>query len=229
MTTTRISRTHFDLLLLLCTLLASCCLAWTPLLSPSNSRIHSSRLYEAHPQRADIDVVFGSDAVEGDEDELDNEREQAARRKQISVLLQKQEEEFREERRLKKWGKYANATSKDEVQALEQEERSEIAKENSKKQQLAQESGITLELLGPKEESLWDEDGNVQITAGSKASFFSNVDEELQQEWQELAEDSETQLVNGAMTSRDALQGVRVGSAGGWSLEVFPGDFVVHR
>lgn len=33
----------------------------------------------------------------------------------------------------------------------------------------------------------------------------------------------------GKIISRDALQGVRVGSAGGWTLEVFPGDFVVHR
>lgn len=103
--------------------------------------------------------------------------------------------------------------------------------ENEKKQQSAQDLGVTLELLGPKEETFWDDEGNIQITAGSRgeAAFFSNVDEELEQEWQELAQDTETQLVKGEMKSRDALQGVRVGSAGGWSLEVFPGDFVVHR
>jgi superfamily II DNA or RNA helicase len=33
----------------------------------------------------------------------------------------------------------------------------------------------------------------------------------------------------GTLVVRDALSGVRVGSAGGWTLEVFPGDFVVHR
>jgi len=104
--------------------------------------------------------------------------------------------------------------------------------ENEKKKKLAQDTGVTLELLGPKEATMWDDDGNVKITAGSRGgggNFFSNVDEELEQEWEELAQDTETQLVNGEMTSRDALQGVRVGSAGGWSLEVFPGDFVVHR
>ena len=104
-------------------------------------------------------------------------------------------------------------------------------KENERKQALAQQSGVTLELLGPKEASFFSEDGTVRITAGSAQNdvFFSNLDEELEQEWQELAQDTETQLVNGEMISRDALQGVRVGSAGGWSLEVFPGDFVVHR
>lgn len=34
---------------------------------------------------------------------------------------------------------------------------------------------------------------------------------------------------DGQLIVRDALAGVRVGSAGGWTLEVFPGDFVVHR
>lgn len=36
-------------------------------------------------------------------------------------------------------------------------------------------------------------------------------------------------FVNGKLTSREQLMGISVGSAGGWSLEVFPGDFVVHR
>jgi transcription-repair coupling factor (superfamily II helicase) len=33
----------------------------------------------------------------------------------------------------------------------------------------------------------------------------------------------------GKLVARDALAGIRVGSAGGWTLEVFPGDYVVHR
>lgn len=36
-------------------------------------------------------------------------------------------------------------------------------------------------------------------------------------------------FINGKLTSRQQLMGISVGSAGGWSLEVFPGDFVVHR
>lgn len=109
--------------------LASPCslLAWAPLSSP---RIQSSSitLYDAHPHRSDIDVVFGSTDVEDDEDELANKREQDARRQAISSLLQEQDEEFREERKKRKWGKYANATSKQDIEALEEEERSEIAK-----------------------------------------------------------------------------------------------------
>ena len=36
-------------------------------------------------------------------------------------------------------------------------------------------------------------------------------------------------FVNGRLTSLEQLMGISVGSAGGWSLEVYPGDFVVHR
>jgi hypothetical protein len=34
---------------------------------------------------------------------------------------------------------------------------------------------------------------------------------------------------SGKLINRNSMTGVRVGSAGGWSLEVFPGDYVVHR
>ena len=43
------------------------------------------------------------------------------------------------------------------------------------------------------------------------------------------ADDVQVDEASGKMVAREALAGVRVGSAGGWSLEVFPGDFVVHR
>ena len=42
-------------------------------------------------------------------------------------------------------------------------------------------------------------------------------------------DDNTIQVVNGKIQSRQQLMGISVGSAGGWSLEVYPGDFVVHR
>jgi hypothetical protein len=187
-------------------------------------------LYNSHPHRSDIDVIFGSEQ-EGIDDEEEFRREQEERRQRISLILKEQDLEFKEDRRRRKWGRYANATSRQDIEALEKEQRNEIAQENARKAALAQESGVTLEMLGPKEASMWDEEGNVQITAGSsRNSLFQELDEDLQQEWEALgAADTDTSLVNGQLVSRDALQGVRVGSAGGWSLEVFPGDFVVHR
>jgi hypothetical protein len=185
-------------------------------------------LYNSHPHRSDIDVIFGSDREDADEDQ--DRREQEERRQKISVILKQQDLEFKEDRKRRKWGKYANATSRQDIEALEEEQRKEIAQENVEKARMARESGVTLEMLGPKEDSVWDEEGNVQITAGSsRNSLFQEVDEDLQEEWEAMAADTETSLVNGQRVSRDALQGVRVGSAGGWSLEVFPGDFVVHR
>ncbi|KAL7519640.1 hypothetical protein ACHAWX_004399 [Stephanocyclus meneghinianus] len=41
--------------------------------------------------------------------------------------------------------------------------------------------------------------------------------------------DDNLKFVNGQLTSREQLMGISVGSAGGWTLEVYPGDFVVHR
>jgi transcription-repair coupling factor (superfamily II helicase) len=62
------------------------------------------------------------------------------------------------------------------------------------------------------------------------SSWFEELDEDLDKEWKQLgAKDTDTTLADGQIVSRDALKGIRVGSAGGWTLEVFPGDFVVHR
>jgi len=83
------------------------------------------------------------------------------------------------------------------------------------------------------------------------AHWYAEVDEELEQEWNALlsgdgdgsdsdvkngknkpfdpAEASVRLAKGGQVVSNEAMQGIRVGSAGGWSLEVFPGDFVVHR
>jgi transcription-repair coupling factor (superfamily II helicase) len=90
------------------------------------------------------------------------------------------------------------------------------------------------------------------IQAGSvkqRETWYAEMDDDLKQEWEamegvttiketggsENGDDndvngvSSTVSINGKIISREALKGVRVGSAGGWTLEVFPGDFVVHR
>jgi hypothetical protein len=207
--------------------LPCCLLAW----APSRTATTFSALYNSHPHRADIDVIFGSEQEGSIDDEEEFRSEQEERRRKISLILKEQDLEFKEDRKRRKWGKYANATSRQDIEALEEEQRNEIAQENAKKAALARESGVTLEMLGPKEASMYDEEGNVKITAGSnRNSFFQELDEDLDQEWEAMgAAGTDTSLVNGQLVSRDALQGVRVGSAGGWSLEVFPGDFVVHR
>ena len=103
---------------------------------------------------------------------------------------------------------------------------------------------------------VFEDSGNVRISAGSAkgGSWFAEMDEELKDEWKALtmgdaspnyyddnedvdgdegnaAGDLDVKLdeASGKIVPREALAGVRVGSAGGWTLEVFPGDFVVHR
>jgi hypothetical protein len=117
---------------------------------------------------------------------------------------------------------------------------------------MAAATGVMMELLEPPDKSdtttVYEDGGNIQVRPGRSqlaSSWFADVDEELQQEWDALMEsdgddtangikkrpleDVKLSLKNGEVVSREAMQGVRVGSAGGWSLEVFPGDFVVHR
>mmetsp|Transcript_8670 Transcript_8670/g.19467 ORF Transcript_8670/g.19467 Transcript_8670/m.19467 type:complete len:1240 (+) Transcript_8670:342-4061(+) len=94
------------------------------------------------------------------------------------------------------------------------------------------------------------------IGAGKKSSWFAQEDDiDLESEFQALPSNASStdengeseganrfegktdnlmredgpRFVNGKLTSREQLMGISVGSAGGWSLEVFPGDFVVHR
>jgi len=185
----------------------------------------------------DIDIIFGSDNETGvnwgDADGPDESRVQRAA--DVAALLDVEDKEFRAQRKLKKWGKFANVTNREELEPLLEQERSAIEVENQRKARLAAESGVDFTVLEPKEETIFeDEDGgkiSIQSSGGSK-SWFADMDEDLSQEWQELtgeATDVQVEESSGKMVSRDAMAGVRVGSAGGWSLEVFPGDFVVHR
>jgi transcription-repair coupling factor (superfamily II helicase) len=260
---------------------------------------------------AGMDVVFGSDSVSGggsnwgvnddeDDDEEEendattiskttsagnNNREKARRQHQalVETLLKESDDEFREERKRRLWGKFANVTDSQELQDLLKLEETSIQAENARKAALAAASGISLEMLDPKESSsldssgntLLEEDGgNIQISIGSSTkrnSWFAEMDEDILSEWQALtagdvkdvslgggvdeedddmdendtdsnninnnivASDTATTTATGGggnkmVVAREALAGIRVGSAGtGWSLEVFPGDFVVHR
>jgi len=169
-------------------------------------------------------------------------KDREAREKIIEQALKDQDEEFKEERRKKNWGEFADAKTKEDIRKVEEKIKEKVAKENEAKAALAETQGVALEVLEPVEKSVSEENGNIQIKAGSTTAWYDQVDEELREEWDALEggkgdpkvadgqdETPDTVQVNGKIVSRDTLQGVRVGSAGGWSLEVFPSDFVVHR
>ena len=94
---------------------------------------------------------------------------------------------------------------------------------------------MTLSLL-EKTENFVEESNFKPLNVKSKtsSSWFDDLDEDLNNELDNLNGDEMSngegpRFINGKLVSRDQQMGVRVGSAGGWSLEVFPGDFVVHR
>lgn len=242
---------------------------------------------------ADLDISFGSSennpssssgsggggsggtgSLWGDNPDQEN-ADQEARAARVAELLEESDRDFRQLRKAKKWGKFANVTRASDLQPLLEEEREKIRVENEIKARMAAASGVALQILEPKQslvngngssQKVFEENGNVQISSGSKKSWFSEMDEDIQAEWEALTssrslrdkEDSDyvhddddndnnnkdddvdgddlsaaydvtVDGSTGQMVARDALAGVRVGSAGGWSLEVFPGDFVVHR
>ena len=102
-----------------------------------------------------------------------------------------------------------------------------MSKENKQKTVLAQLQGVQLEVLEPQDRAISEENGNIQISAGSTAfNWYDKMDEELQKEWEDLESGNEkvadgqqeamdTLQVKGKIIPRESLQGVRVGSAGG--------------
>mmetsp|Transcript_4509 Transcript_4509/g.12702 ORF Transcript_4509/g.12702 Transcript_4509/m.12702 type:complete len:1259 (-) Transcript_4509:34-3810(-) len=173
----------------------------------------------------------GAAGAEAEADETPEERQG-----RIDSMLEADDQEWRDRRRREKMGRYADASSREELERIAAEEKEEIAQENERKAEAAGKQGVSLEMLDPV-------DGGGTVAAGGVDGFnikgrgrswFDDVDKELRQEMDELGVangDSEggPTMIDGKVTSRDKLQGVRVGSAGGWQLEIYPGDFVVHR
>jgi transcription-repair coupling factor (superfamily II helicase) len=209
--------------------------------------------------RPDTRIDFGSEVgLEEDEDDLDDEdiqyqKDRINREKVVEKVLNEQDKEFKEERRRQVWGEFADAKSKEDILKVKQSLKEKIDKDNKFKSMLAKQQGVEMEVLEAPESgdgSFFDVDGgNIQIKSGTGGTkWYDGMDEELKQEWAAMDgnkdDDSEvddelpdgeesaitdTVAINGKIVSRETMKGVRVGSAGGWELEVFPGDFVVHR
>lgn len=79
-----------------------------------------------------------------------------------------------------------------------------------------------------------DEDYNLRLNGQDDTSNSSNDDGSSGSSSSSAnnnADMDKPTIVNGKLVinEQSLSNGIRVGSAGGWSLEVFPGDFVVHR
>ena len=234
--------------------------------------LHSTSLLSRHNNhhwmakgRPEWDVSFGSEETSGLEWGLDEGRtseDEDDHAEKVAALMAAADQAFYQERRARRLGRFANVTRAADLKAVIQEERAALQQANDRKAALAAQAGVEWQVLAPKEEKLADasssssSSANVHITRNSDRSWFADMDEDIQAEWNELTQgdakepDSDDSIndgnntdtddnaaffdvtvddATGRMISRDALAGVRVGSAGGWTLEVFPGDFVVHR
>lgn len=180
-----------------------------------------------HTFRAPSKNQQSSQTFENQEKTFEAEDNEARERQRtIKKILDEDDAKWKEERKKKILGKYADAKDESEIKRIREEEDRKIEEENAKKASVAQTSGVSLEILEkefvPEEESNF-KPSNVKGKSGQ--SWFdgdAEIDENL------LGEEG-PRIVNGKLIDRKEQQGVRVGSAGGWTLEVFPGDFVVHR
>ncbi|KAL7580227.1 hypothetical protein ACA910_012969 [Epithemia clementina (nom. ined.)] len=213
------------------------------------------------------DVDFGSSNVSGvsygsdDEDMEQWMLETQRRREKVNQLLEASDRDFRQKRKVRKWGKFANVTKPEDLEPLLAQEKKAIDEANRRKATQAASQGVIFEVLAPRPPiAEWDtQNERINIGSGQSKSWFSDMDDDLKSEWGALTAndagrekletgddyDDDDATDNGLATAvvdevaidqstgnlvaRDELAGVRVGSAGGWSLEIFPGDFVVHR
>ncbi|KAL7551395.1 hypothetical protein ACHAWF_017110 [Thalassiosira exigua] len=168
-----------------------------------------------------------------------------ARRARVNELMEEDDAKWREETRLKRMGKYADAGTWEEAEKMMGEDRRKEEEEMELKVNIAQKAGVTLTLLEPAEGpdgAATDENGMKinfnPAVAGSGTYEEFDLASELKQSLSgdgidgdggALGGEDAPRLVNGQLTTRTKMMGISVGSAGGWSLEVFPGDFVVHR
>lgn len=185
----------------------------------------------SHTFRAPVKLAQSSNTYNAQEATFGEEDAEARERQRtIRQFLAKDDEEWKQERRKKLLGKYANVSSKEEMEKLNEEIRMEIEQENKRKSELAQSQGITFDII--EKDVLPTEESNFKpsnIKGKSQASWFEELDQEIQSNSGLGDNEDGPQIVNGKLVSREEQQGIRVGSAGGWTLEIYPGDFVVHR
>jgi len=211
---------------------------------------NNSNLNMQLKERAPTTMDSSSNHMTNQEDVFRNEdRAKGQREDKIREILEKDDAEYRERMKKERFGKFANAKNADDWKRLEKEEIDKITRENEKKTAIAKKSGVSFTLLENVADS-WDDEGEDSSGLGlrprkkNKASWITELDADMNSELQRIGvsagESSNSTAAAGNVGPRfvdgklvvnrdNADMGIRVGSAGGWSLEVFPGDFVVHR
>jgi len=198
-----------------------------------------------HNDRAPTSSESSTDSLSTHEESFRMEdRVNAQRQRKIQEILERDDVEYKDKRRKERFGKFADAKSKEDWERLAKEESDKVEKENLEKTQTAQQSGVSFTLLqsdsspldsssppATPERSYTVDSSTSNTNTPQIPSWLDDMDADLNNELQRAtAGKGDNRIINGKLVNRqDVAMGIRVGSAGGWSLEVFPGDFVVHR
>lgn len=199
--------------------------------------------YFRNDPKKEVELAQKRDALQNAKlNEMFSEEDEsnAARQAKIQQLMAEDDAKWQEERRKRLLGKYATVESWEEVEKLQKEDREKEMKEIDMKVNLAKEAGVTLTMLEPTDggetggTNGGSSDSKMDFGRPKSSSWFG-PEEGLALDLPDIkggddaTREDGPRIVNGQITSREQLMGISVGSAGGWSLEVFPGDFVVHR
>jgi len=205
----------------------------------------NSRLFQ-YPPRQNIQISSQDSYSTPDEEtytgewtsaERDFLNENKQKRQYIEKVLEEDEKNYRLKKRRERLGKYANVTTASEFATLEKIETQEREWEHNRTIELAKSVGVTLQSIPPRPPASSTDGEGRALTLSTEAREKAKslgwdgggvVDLDLEDDDGEL--DLEPSVKNGKIvTKAENVEGIKVGSAGGWSLEVFPGDFVVHR
>lgn len=189
------------------------------------------------------------------ESESRSDNNKKTRKEMIEDMVMK--EELEEESLMSKSSDDISGAQRRRKQQAEQNKKERL--EQQRTAELAEKLGVTITMLDAPEDDDFDEESEddastkaVELNLPSYADqngkkWHKQVDKELEYDSGEV--DYEPSVVDGKLivpeappqtqttTTKKSIQlqkepkkaGILVGSAGGWSLEVFPGDFVVHR
>jgi transcription-repair coupling factor len=214
----------------------------------NNISIDEGKNYFRNDPKKELELAQRRDALQNAKlNEMFSEEDEsnAARQAKIQQLMAEDDAKWQEERRKRLLGKYANVESWEEVEKLQKEDREKELQEINLKVTLAKEAGVTLTMLEPTDgegssgggggrDGGGASENKVDFGRATKSSSWFGPEEGLELDLPEIkggddVREDGPRVINGQITSREQLMGISVGSAGGWSLEVFPGDFVVHR
>eukprot|EP00934_Nitzschia_sp_Nitz4_P003378 Nitzschia sp. Nitz4//scaffold86_size83305//57770//61093//NITZ4_005268-RA/size83305-exonerate_est2genome-gene-0.40-mRNA-1//1//CDS//3329559268//3368//frame0 len=178
----------------------------------------------------------------GVQERMPNTTEEQHRQAVVQKFLDIQDAEFKEERRKVRWGDFYLARNRADIFDIEKQQRQRIAAEHQQILDFATQRGITMQMIDPQitNEDLMGKIVEIKVYPVAKFKpWYHAMDQDLEKEWEQIENPTSCDVetlpptntvhLDGVVTSREALRGFRITRKGGSTLDLNPGDYVVHQ